>query len=141
MLLKRLQRNSGACSSQCARVIKRDIFWDVMFYNVAEVYRCFWGMYCLHFQGKRVSSANKQAVRSKMEAAHSYEASRIFFQTILRHIPEDSTLHSQLANVRLCFWKMNMKIIRRIFYMNHTFSLFYSYVIIDLGKCLYFLTV
>jgi hypothetical protein len=75
-----------------------------------QVHRRFGVSHCLHLQGrmsKELSNhqVSKQAAcwsynfNLEMEAVRSSETSVNFYQTIRRHIPEDSSLNTVLRNI------------------------------------------
>jgi hypothetical protein len=46
-------------------------FWGVTPCSMVEVHQCFWGTYCLHLQGQRVSQArNQQEADGKQSSSH-----------------------------------------------------------------------
>jgi hypothetical protein len=84
---------------------KSTVIWDVIFCSHVEVYRCFWGVYCLHLQSQSKQSkqdAGSQyqsfigcltnSLAKKMEAVCSSKMSVSFYQTAWCHIPECNTL-------------------------------------------------
>jgi hypothetical protein len=60
-----------------ATSMKMTAFWDTVPYSLAEVDRCFRGVYCLHYQGT-----------SMMEAVRTSETSFYFSETTRLRIPE-----------------------------------------------------
>lgn len=63
------------------------IFWGVTQCNIAEVYRPFTRMNCLHFQGRKIYWKTS----SLLFVVHSSEMSVNFYQSTRCHIQDDST--------------------------------------------------
>jgi hypothetical protein len=59
-----LKKEPKYCSSKSA------IFWDAMLCSPVEVHQHFWGIYCLHLQGKTVSRTRNW---QKADGKHSTE--------------------------------------------------------------------
>jgi hypothetical protein len=92
--------------------IKDTVLWNVAPYSLIEFQRSFGEKYYLHLQGHRVWEAIKQAKSKPTFLPASLFASSVYYSTVMteavfsseiyanscqatvRHIPEDSTLHS-----------------------------------------------
>jgi hypothetical protein len=85
--------------------VKEYCHLGVILCSLVEVYRCFWGVYCLHLQSQ--SKQSKQdagwqyqnfigcltnSLAMKMEAVCSPKMSLSFYQTAWCHIPECNTV-------------------------------------------------
>jgi hypothetical protein len=102
-LIKICEDETVAWTERYSFLLKSSILWNVMPYNLVEVYWCFRGTYCLHFRGQRVcqpaSSLHAAQLLAycltlKMEPVHFSDVLEKLYQTTRRHIPENRTFHN-----------------------------------------------
>jgi hypothetical protein len=87
-------------SEQMNKIMTGAISCNVTPCSVVQVYQHFWGTYCPHHQGQRVSQASSKlsnfacsaySFTLKMETVSSSETLLNLYQTTWCHIPDDTT--------------------------------------------------